>query len=163
MRLFLSCIICLALFCSELIMASPTRSNEVSKVQRQVIVEGSVFGIFGDLSSKSPSFTPTFEVPLVENQNYGWIIKIRSSLPKVKWREELSLPAVPETWGLSDKQENRTLTNDGRTLITEREVELENGLITNVWSVASGDPKGQYIIRVFIDGEVVGVFRFELK
>ena len=36
-------------------------------------------------------------------------------------------------------------------------------MIFNVWNVASGNPKGRYIIRVIVDGMVERTFEFDVQ
>jgi hypothetical protein len=127
------------------------------------IVTSGEFGLFNFSDPSKPSFVPSALVPLVPDQAYGWIIRVRTEKAKIKWREEFTLPAKPTTWGAAEPVGTRSVSNDGRTSVTEREVSPDRGLIFNSWSVAPGDPKGRYIIRVFIDGFLARVFEFEVK
>lgn len=121
------------------------------------------FGLFNLNNPQGPSFTPASVVPFIENQAYGWVIRLQTSKPTVKWREELVLPAKPATWGDPEPLGKRSISPSGRASITEREVAPEKGMIFNAWSVAPGDPKGKYVIRVFVDGALVKTFRFEVQ
>src|ERR1700674_4017759 len=65
------------------------------------------FGLFNVAGDGKPIFVPSKSVPLVVNQEYGWVITVKTFQPKVKWREEFILPAAPTTWG---KQAGSTQT-----------------------------------------------------
>jgi len=127
-----------------------------------IVISGE-FGLFNLSDPSQLSFVPTASVPLVPGQAYGWVIRVRTDKAKIKWKEEFTLPVKPETWGNDESVGTRSVSNDGRTSVTEREVSPDRGLIFNSWSVAPGDPKGHYSIRVFIDGNLAKVFKFDVK
>ena len=121
------------------------------------------FGIFKQASSGKTEFVATNVVPFVPNQSYGWVMVLRTSQQKVKWREEFTLPVKPDTWGEPEALGKRAVSEDGRTSVTEREVSPNRGLILNAWSIAPGDPKGHYVIRVYVEGVLAGVFEFDVQ
>ncbi|NTW99044.1 MAG: hypothetical protein HGB35_03780 [Geobacteraceae bacterium] len=121
------------------------------------------FGIFETNTSGKPVFVPTVVVPLTPNQGYGWVMLIRTDKPSIKWREEFTLPAIPATWGDSHLPGTSSVSADGLTSITEREVSPDQGVISNSWEVAPGDPQGHYVIRVFVEGSLAKVFEFDVK
>jgi hypothetical protein len=119
-----------------------------------------VFGILQKDTEGKETFVRTDIVPLVENQTYGWIIRLKTGL-KVKWKEEFILPAPPETWGEAENDGAHRISGDRKVSVTEREVLVKDGTISNFWSVAPGDPVGQYVIRVYVNGALVESFRFK--
>lgn len=121
------------------------------------------FGLFNPPESEKPFFIPTRSVPFIENQEFGWIIMIKTNKSKVKWREEFTLPSPPESWGEGEAQGINTISYDRKTSVTERYEKLDHGLISNVWTLAPGDPKGHYVIRVIIDGMVERTFEFNVQ
>ena len=124
-----------------------------------------ISGQFGLFNPDDPAhgFTPSNVGPLVENQTYGWVIRLRTNKPTVKWREEFVLPEKPDTWGGAQPFGKHSISPNGRVSITEREVTPEKGMIFNAWTVAPGDPQGKYIIRVFVEGALVKTFRFDVQ
>lgn len=126
-------------------------------------VISSYFGLFNPPSSGKPAFLPSVIVPLVPDQTYGWIIKLRTDRPKIKWCEEFTLPSKPATWGPSESIDTRNTSSDGRTTTTERTVAPDEGVIFNTWTVAPGDPKGRYVIRVYVEDSLVATFEFDVK
>ena len=121
------------------------------------------FGLINTDNEHSPVLTPTTEIPLVPHQSYGWVIRIRTLNPTVKWREEFTLPEKPNTWGEPDDSASYSLSTDGLTSITEAEVSTKQGEISHAWQVAPGDPQGRYVIRVFIDGVIAKIFEFNVR
>ena len=80
------------------------------------------------------------------------------------------LPAAPETWGNLNENGDEmpgyrtvSISDDRRTVITERQVKPESGYIYNAWSVAPGDPSGDYVMHIYVDGLFMKTFRFTVK
>lgn len=121
------------------------------------------FGLFNPPESGKPLFIPTRSVPYIENQGYGWIIILKTDKSKVKWREEFTLPSSPKTWGEGETHGINTISYDRKTSVVEREEKLDRGLISNLWAVAPGDPKGRYVIRVIVDGMEECTFEFDVQ
>jgi hypothetical protein len=121
------------------------------------------FGTFKQSASGSFEFKEAAVVPLTPGQQYGWVIQLGDSPPKLRWLEELTLPSAPESWGPNEAIGTRTITDGARVSNTEREVEPVNDVIFNIWSVAPGDPSGHYKIRVFISGVKILDFEFEVR
>jgi hypothetical protein len=121
------------------------------------------FGLFSPPNSGKPTFQVSRRVPLQEGQGYGWYIELKTTKPRIKWREEMVLPSPPATWGIQSSTAQHSISDDRRTLATEREVVPNRGLIYNVWGVAAGDPKGPHVVRVYVEGKLVRTFEFETE
>lgn len=147
-------------FCGQII-ASPSNEAAVTSSAYEVIQAD--FGLFYPPESGKPQFVPAKVVPLIPNQGYGWVMLLRTDKPKIKWREEFTLPEKPDTWGDPESLGTRSVSIDGRVSITEREVSSDRGIISNFWAVVPGDPAGRYIIRVFVDDALAGVFGFDVQ
>ena len=132
---------------------TPSESLQVARAE---------FGLFHVDESGKTTFVPSKKVPLSVNQGYGWIVTLKTTQAKVKWREEFTLPAAPTTWGDSAKG-SHTVSPDRKVSITEREVAPEHGVIFNSWAVEAGDPKGRYVIRVTIEKASPIVFEFDVE
>jgi hypothetical protein len=134
------------------------------------ILESAEFGIYTKNNLGEEDFVPTEEVPLIENQGYGWLIELITLRTSVMWREIFVLPTAPETWGNLDENGDElpgfrtvSISDDRRTIITERRVKPESGLIYNSWAVAAGDPSGEYVMHIYVDGLFMKTFRFTVK
>ena len=53
-----------------------------------------------------------------------------------------------------------TLYQDSRVSVTEKVLEVDNGVINNGWCVTEGDPTGDYKIEVYINGVLAESFNF---
>ena len=139
---------------------SPASSSEpISDIE----VVRSDFGLFSRPDSGKPAFEASRRVPLQEGQGYGWFVELKTTKPKIKWREEMVVPSPPATWGIQNSTAQHTISDDRRTLTTEREVVPNRGIIHNVWGVAAGDPKGHHVVRVYVEGKLVRTFEFETE
>jgi hypothetical protein len=152
--LFLSLVFAASSACSTVVDVGSSDGYEVIRAE---------FGITNQEDSGKPAFVPATVVPLTPNQGYGWIMLLRTAKQRIKWREEFTLPAKPNTWGDPEPLGTRSVSTDGRTSVTEREVSPDHGVIFNFWEVAPGDPRGRYVIRVFIEDSLARVFEFDVQ
>ena len=120
------------------------------------------FGLFNPLDSGEQVFVPSRTVPHNENQRYSWIVFLDTKKTTVRWREEFTLPAAPAIWDSAETQGSQFISEDKRVSILHKEVEPQQGLISHSWTVAPGDPKGRYIIRVIIENRLEEVFEFDV-
>lgn len=112
------------------------------------------FGVFNMVDGK-PVFKETDAVPNKADQQYGWLVRLKTNKPTVHLREEIRLPAPTNSWGDKAKlPAGLVVASDGRSAVFERDVAPKENLILNVWAVAAGDPSGDYVIRVTIDGQL---------
>ena len=72
------------------------------------------------------------------------------------------MPARPETWGNGEESGQHEITEDGKISITEKEVFVRDGYIQNFWSVAAGDPLGDYVIRVYVNEVLLRILNFKV-
>jgi hypothetical protein len=120
------------------------------------------FGIIEKDAQGKESFVKTDRVPLQEGQAYGWMIRLARPAAKVKWKEVFTLPAAPETWGTLDQGASLNVSPDRKVFVTEKEEPPREGIISNFWSVAPGDPPGPHVIRVYINDVLVETFHFKM-
>ena len=154
----------LALLCAlvSLAAAAPQDAKKIVPESEFEVVRSELVLVHG-LETKEPRFERTNKVPLKPGQSFGWVIELQTRKPKIKWREEFTLPAAPQTWGPTAQQDKRRLSEDKKVSVIEREVEPERGLIFNFWTIAAGDPAGRYTIRVFVEGVRVASFDFDVE
>lgn len=153
----------LAVFSVVLVSLAWGATTAESPTASAIEIVKAEFGLFNLPESGKPPFVPATTVPLENNQGYGWVILIKTNEEMVKWREEFTLPAPPETWAEEQKGGLQTISPDKRTCVTERQVKPANGIIYNTWTVVPGDPKGHYIIRVTVEGKAERTFEFDVK
>jgi len=139
----------------------PAAKSVSSALPGVVQIEQAQFGLF-KIDDGKATFSPSKTVPLSVNQAYGWVVLLRTKQEKVKWREELTLPAAPATWGVPPAN-LREVSADRKTSILEKEASPNNGTIFNAWSVLAGDPPGRYTMRLTIEDAEPIVFEFEVQ
>jgi hypothetical protein len=139
----------------------PAYAAPAPRAEPAVQVEYAAFGVFDRTPDGRVDFRPSKTVPLRPNQEFGWIIGVTTTKPTVKWREEFTLPAPPESWGpVEGKHE---ISADRKVSILEREVTPERGFVHNGWTIGPGDPKGRHVIKVTVEDAEPVVFEFDLE
>jgi hypothetical protein len=137
-------------------------TGQLKTISEDVQIVRAEFGLFKN-TAKGKSFVPANTVPLVEGQEYGWMIVLKTKKPTIKWREEFTLPYPPITWGDAEAQGFHSVSKDGRVSVMEREISVVDGLIFNIWTVATGDPQGHHLMRVLIDNRYERFFTFDVQ
>ncbi len=121
------------------------------------------FGVFGADPSGRRVLYETARFPAVVAAPYGWYIIFKTEKPTVIWREEFELPEEPPTWGPGEALGIYTISPDRRTAVTERIIPTRLGFIANEWRYAPGDPIGAHKMRVYIDGQLIREFAFDIE
>ncbi len=121
------------------------------------------FGLFGADQDGRRVLLETTRIPAIVSAPYGWYVIFKTTKPTVIWREEFELPEPPPTWGPGEALGIFAISPDRRTAVTERIVPTRVGFITNEWRYAPGDPIGAHSMRVYIDGQLIREFKFEIE
>src|ERR1700741_1211187 len=127
-----------------------------------VVITHATFGVYRTRQAGQVVFEPSNVVPRAAGQQYGWLMRLKTSRPRIRWREELTLPSAPKTWG-SERIGSRTIAADNQSVVTERDVRTGSGYIFNAWKVEPGDPLGHYTITVSIEDGPSRTFAFEVE
>ena len=135
---------------------SPLTAAEIQVVTAQ-------FGVFGADPSGRRLLYETDKFPAIPAAPYGWYILFKTSKPTVVWREEFELPEAPPTWGPGEAMGIFSISPDRKTAVTERIIPTRLGFIANEWRYAPGDPIGAHKMRVYIDGQLVREFSFDIE
>jgi hypothetical protein len=126
------------------------------RIAPDLVVERPVFGVLVAGDDGVERFEPSSRVPLTQGQAYGWVMKLHTNRPSVRWRERLQIP---------DRAPNRSARakNPRTPAAARREQTLEaDGLIGHFWRVGPGDPGGSYAIEVYVEEALVQQFVFTL-
>jgi hypothetical protein len=126
-------------------------------------VTSAQFGVFGADSEGHRILFETDRFPAVTAAPYGWYIIFKTNKPTVVWREEFELPEAPPSWGPGEALGIYTISPDRKTAVTERVIPTRLGFIANEWRYAPGDPIGAHAMRVYIDGQLVREFKFNIE
>lgn len=128
-----------------------------------VEVVAAQFGVYGADQSGRRMLYETDKFPAILTAPYGWFIVFKTDKPTVVWREEFELPVAPPTWGPGEAMGIFQVSPDRKTAVTERIIPTKLGFITNEWRYASGDPVGAHKMRVYIDGQLIREFSFDIE
>ena len=143
--------------------SSPAPKSQISPVPAPLEVVSAQFGVFGADSTGRRVLLETSRFPAIVSAPYGWYIIFKTSKPTVVWREEFELPVAPPTWGPGEAMGIFTISPDRKTAVTERIIPTRVGFIANEWRYAPGDPIGAHAMRVYIDGQLIKEFKFEIE
>lgn len=120
-----------------------------------------VFGLFKlTPSNEVLDFKVASTVPLVINQNYGWVARLNQKSGKVRVLERMTLPEAPKTWGTGGQAFGTSA--DRKTMSMDLTLNVYNGTVSKSWDVVSGDPAGHYHITVFIENSAPLQFEFDV-
>lgn len=139
------------------------QAAESAKATAQLEVVSAQFGVFGADESGRRILLETNRFPAVVSAPYGWYIIFKTDKPTVVWREEFELPIAPPTWGPGEAMGIYTISPDRKTAVTERIIPTRLGFVANEWRYAPGDPLGAHAMRVYLDGQLIREFRFDIE
>lgn len=145
-------------------VASPAvPAPQATLVPARIDVVSAQFGLFGSDPQGRRTLYETDRFPAVSSAPYGWYIVFKADKPTVVWREEFELPVAPPTWGPGETLGVFTVSPDRRTAVTERIIPTRVGIVSNAWRYAPGDPLGAHKMRIYLDGQLVKEFSFEIQ
>ncbi|MEA5594146.1 hypothetical protein [Rivularia sp. UHCC 0363] len=159
------------------IITSPVKASPTVKVAPQhtenniestglissktITVKKAEFGVLRTEKNGKVTFIPTTKVPFKEGKVYGWRIQLQNYQGKLTWLEVLTLPKPPLTWG-TDNGEHFFLSPDGTKSVIKRTDLVKKGVVSNFWTVSTGDPAGKHILEVYVDKRRIATFKFEV-
>jgi hypothetical protein len=151
--------------------AAPAVSNDpravvpvaVARPDVQLSVVSAQFGVFGADSLGRRVLFETDKFPAIVAAPFGWLVLFKTDKPTVIWREEFELPEVPPTWGPGEAMGIFQVSPDRKTAVTERIIPSRLGFVGNEWRYAPGDPIGAHKMRVYIDGQLIKEFKFDIE
>ena len=144
-------------------LATPQVRSAAEFHPADVEVVAAQFGVFGADQSGRRMLFETDKFPALVAAPYGWFIVFKTDKPTVVWREEFELPVAPPTWGPGEALGIFQVSPDRKTAVTERIIPTKLGFIANEWRYASGDPVGAHKMRVYIDGQLIREFSFDIE
>jgi len=142
---------------------APLAAPQGTAAKLPIEVVSAQFGVFGADPYGRRVLYETTKFPAVIAAPYGWYIVFKTDKPTVIWREEFELPEPPPTWGPGEAMGIYTISPDRKTAVTERIIPTRLGFIANEWRYAPGDPIGAHKMRVYIDGQLIREFAFDIE
>ena len=112
--------------------------------------------------SGEPVVESTTLVPLLAGTCYNWHLRLGKVKGDVAVTEIYTLPAAPETWGLSEGS-TIVVSDDKLSATSTLSLTPEDGWIASGWCVSEGDPEGDYTFEIRSGDKVLETFEFELR
>ena len=127
----------------------------------QTVLE-SDFTISVPNGSGEPVVESTTLVPLLAGTCYNWHLRLGKVKGDVDVTEIYTLPAAPETWGLSEGS-TIVVSDDKLSATSTLSLTPEDGWIASGWCVSEGDPEGDYTFEIRSGDRLLETFEFELR
>jgi hypothetical protein len=143
--------------------ATGQAATDSARTPAQIEVVSAQFGVFGADENGRRVLLETDRFPAVVSAPYGWYIIFKTDKPTVVWREEFELPIEPPTWGPGEAMGIYVISPDRKTAVTERIIPTRLGFVANEWRYAPGDPLGAHAMRVYLDGQLIREFKFDIE
>lgn len=133
-------------------------------------VDVAEFGVHALSDAGEYTFSETNKVTLEPGVTFGWRLHLAGdhdlvtgkASQKVRVKEVFVLPQAPARWGIGPQT---TLSHDLTQATTHDRVDLRtsNGWLSSSWTMSAGDPPGQYKMLVYLDGQLVKTFEFDVE
>ena len=103
-------------------------------------------------------------IPGKEGVRFGWYIAYRShsNYTKILWREEFEHPYPPNSWGKGEYTGEFSVSPNRKMAVVEHIIPARAGFFSDQWEFVSGNPIGRHTIRIYVDGELIVEFNFEV-
>ena len=133
------------------------------RVGPDLVIKRVQFGILKSAANGDDRFVPSIEVPAEDGQVFGWIVTIETSRDSLHWQEYLRLPRPPADWGEAASDPDVLISKDGQSAVAQGEDPVEDGELSRFyWSLAAGDPAGEYQLDLAVEGRPVAHFTFRV-
>ena len=112
----------------------------------------------------SSEFLPSEKIRYQVGKEYGWKMVLENEVKTITVTEILTLPGAPKTWGPEPVgSRKREISSDLKTCITTDVINPADGkTFSSYWSIAKGDPIGDYKVDVSINGKHIQTFNFNI-
>ena len=133
------------------------------RIGPDLVIRRVQFGILESTAGGDDRFVPSDEVPPEDGQVFGWVVEADTTRESLHWQEYLRLPRPPADWGDAGSDPDVLISKDGKSAVAQGEDLLEDGELSRFyWSLAAGDPAGDYELDLAIEGRPVAHFRFRV-
>ena len=133
------------------------------RIAPDVVVRRAQFGILESSPGGDDRFVPAQELPAKDGQVFGWVLDVETTRPSLHWQEHLRLPRAPVDWGDAANDPDVLISSDGKTVVAQGEDLVEDRELSRFyWSLASGDPAGDYELDLAVEGKPVAHFTFRV-
>ena len=143
---------------------SPTAAPRLPmRIGPDLVIRRVQFGILKTAADGDDKFVPADEVPAEDGQVFGWILELETTRESLHWQEYLRLPRPPADWGEAATDPDVLISKDGKSAVAQGEYLVEDGELSRFyWSLAAGDPEGDYELDLAVEGRPVAHFAFHV-
>ena len=133
------------------------------KIAPDLTVRTVHFGLLKSDADSDDQFVPTDSIPAIDGQAFGWIIEVDTTRKTLHWQEHLRMPEPPADWGDAASDPALVISKDGKSVVAQGQDDVDdNELSRFYWSLATGDPAGEYQMDVAVEGHPVAHIRFRV-
>jgi hypothetical protein len=125
-----------------------------------ITVFESKFGVVFTAKDKAPRVIRGVEVPNIEGTAYGWLLRVKKTTRQSEITEILRMPAP--AMNVNVNAARTSLSKDGKSLTTRIDVNANEEIIANFWTIAADDPVGPYSVEVRQAGKILARFDFDI-
>lgn len=133
------------------------------RVAPGITVRRAQFGVLQTDDDGNEKFVPMTTLPAEDGTVFGWVIEVDTDRETLHWQERMRLPKAPADWGDALDEPDVAISKDGRSVAAQGEDEVQGGELERFyWTLAPGDPAGDYEMDVAIEGRTVAHFSFRV-
>jgi hypothetical protein len=133
------------------------------RIGPDLVIKRVQFGILETTPEGDDRFVPANEVPAEDGQVFGWVVELDTTRETLHWQEYLRLPRPPADWGDAATDPDVLISKDGKGAVAQGEDPVEDGELQRFyWSLAAGDPEGDYELDLAVEGRPVAHFSFRV-
>jgi len=133
------------------------------RIAPDLVIKRVRFGLIDIGADGEEHFTATQDLPPDDGQAFGWVLEVETTRPSIRWQEHLRLPHEPADWGDAASDPDVLLSRDGASAMAQGEDLVEDGELSRFyWSLAAGDPSGDYELDLAIEGRPIAHFVFKV-
>lgn len=133
------------------------------RVAPDLVVRRAEFGVLKTDDEGNETFVPTNSLPAEDGTVFGWVVEVDTNRETLHWQERMRLPKAPSDWGDALEDPDIVISKDGRSVAAQGDDEVVDGQLERFyWTLAPGDPPGDYEMDVAVEGRTVAHFRFHV-
>ena len=133
------------------------------RIGPDLVIKRVQFGILETTPEGDDRFVPANELPAEDGQVFGWVVELDTTRETLHWQEYLRLPRPPADWGDAATDPDVLISKDGKGAVAQGEDPVEDGELQRFyWSLAAGDPEGDYELDLAVEGRPVAHFSFRV-
>lgn len=136
------------------------RLAEPVAISDDLVITHAGVGFFEKDGKTGPlMFRSSSEIPLKTGQNFGWVMKVDSTLRQAEVVEKFTLPRRNGKWTVDP--ETTQISADGLTATTTDRFNFWD-FIWRIWTLEDGDPDGPHSFALSLGGKQAADLKFNI-